>query len=100
MALAAQEDLPAVTLEILQRTAHSEVRLRKINTEAVACETDFAKEHTGLDSLMAELCPPCGSRSVVTPPESSVSVTPPAKRKRQPGNRKPTYDFYPAASAT
>lgn len=99
MALAEQEGLPSVTFEILQRTAHSEAKLRKFHLEAQACETAFAAEHAGFDKLMAELCP--SSEHCVFAPLTEVTTAAalPHKKKPKPGNRNPTYDPYPAVAA-
>jgi len=96
MALAEQEALPAVTLDVLCRTAHSEEKLRKIATEAEECEKEFAKERLGLEKLTAELCPSSRSRVLISASETKPETVPPAKKKPKPGNRKPTYDPCPA----
>ena len=78
-----------VSLEVLKQTAFSEIRLRRIHTEAQECERSFINEGVGLDNLIGELC------GRVQPPVSLAQKLIKATRKKfKPGNRNPTYDTY------
>lgn len=46
----------SVTMDILKQTALRRPRLRKIQTEALQCETAFAEEEFGPEDLIKEVC--------------------------------------------
>lgn len=91
IARAEQTGVEAVDVEILQETAFSEEKLRKIDHEAVQCENAFRRESAGLQGLMADLCNPTKEPTL---PSTGPAEYKHKKMRLKPGNRKPTYDPY------
>lgn len=95
IATAEREGTPSVTWDILQRSALSVPRLRKLHQEAQECEESFAAERTDLDQLASELCVGGNIQQMPVLQTEKDSAAPPSLAKpRKPGERNPTYDKY------